>query len=375
MMRKVLSAISLFCILVSCGTQTPETGGTEPPGATTSDYVVGADISWLSEMENDSKVFKHFDGSVANDLFEVLPECGVKAVRLRVWVDPYNGWSGKDDVVALASRAAKAGLDVMIDFHYSDFFADPSRQVIPESWAPDKDNLSKISERVGEHTSDVLTALKAAGVTLKWVQVGNETRNGMIHPTGQLWTSAGDIPDSRKSFATLFNAGYDAAKAVFPSVIVMPHLNNAWEENAWWFRQMKAAGMKFDAIALSHYPQVESGQTWKQVNAKAIANISALGKEFGCKVFVSEVGVTTPANENEAVMALSDFMKQVKTLDAFAGVFYWEPEVYGNWKPAIYGDASLIQKYTGKKETWGAYGMGAFLSDGRPSSVMKVLSQ
>lgn len=375
MKKALLLIIPILCTAFSCGTKvTDDNQNGEQPQAT-HEYVVGADISWLSEMERDSKVFKHTDGTIAKDLFEVLADFKMKAVRLRVWVDPYDGWSGKDDMVSLAKRASAAGLDIMVDFHYSDFFADPSRQIIPAAWKADQSDLQKVCSHVAAHTEEVLKAIKKEDITPKWVQIGNETRNGMIHPTGQLWNSSGNIPNSRANFAALYNAGYNAAKAVFPDVIAMPHLNNAWEDNAWWFREMKQAGAKFDAIALSHYPQVEDGQTWKQVNNKAAANIAALGKEFKLDVYVSEVGVTTTASENEAVMALSDFMGLVKKIDCFAGIFYWEPEVYGNWKPAIYGNADLMYQYTGKRETWGSYGMGAFLDDGRPSAVMTILSR
>ena len=89
-------------------------------------------------------------------------------------------------------------------------------------------------------------------------------------------------------------------------------------------------------------------------------------------VIVSEVGVKTPANETLAAQVLSEFMAEVKKIDRCTGVFYWEPEVYGNWKPAIYSNADAIYKYTGKRETWNAYDMGAFTYEGKASSVMNV---
>ena len=89
-------------------------------------------------------------------------------------------------------------------------------------------------------------------------------------------------------------------------------------------------------------------------------------------VIVSEVGVKTPANETLAAQVLSEFMAEVKKIDRCTGVFYWEPEVYGNWKPAIYSNADAIYKYTGEHVTWNAYGMGAFTYEGKASSVMNV---
>lgn len=372
-MKTLLLFLSLTALLGACQQKPDPTPGPEKPVVIeTPAFARGADVSWLSEMVNDNKTFKKADGTPA-DLFEVLKDCGINSIRLRVWVDPPGGWSGKEDMVKLAVRAAKAGLALMVDFHYSDFFADPSRQTIPSAWAADKDNLEKMCSHVSAHTTQVLQALKDAGVKPAWIQIGNETRNGMLWPAGQLWTSNGNIPDGRKHFAQLYNAGYDAAKAVFPDALVMPHLNNAYEDNAWWFRQIKAEGGKFDAIALSHYPQAESAFSAAQYNQKALANIKSLISEFKIPVYVSEVGVK-PAKA-DAASVLKAFMDDAKNMDGCKGVFYWEPEVYGGWKPAVYSNAAEIERLTGKRETWGAYDQGAFTSDGRPHEIMNVFKQ
>ena len=374
---KPLQFFLLLTALVGACQQTPQPDPDPEPEVPSYDvktpaFARGADVSWLSEMEKDGKTFKKADGTPA-DLLEVLKDCGINAIRLRVWVDPPGGWSGKADVVALARRVHDAGLALMVDFHYSDFFADPSRQMVPSAWSSDKNDVDKLCTRVSAHTTAVLQALKKAGVTPAWIQVGNETRNGMLWPAGQLWTSNGNIPDGRKHFARLYNAGYDAAKAVFPDALVMPHLNNAYEDNAWWFREVKAEGGKFDAIALSHYPQAESAFSAAQYNQKALANIKSLISEFKIPVYVSEVGVK-PAKA-DAASVLKAFMDDAKNMDGCKGVFYWEPEVYGGWKPAVYSNAAEIERLTGKRETWGAYDQGAFTSDGRPHEIMNVFKQ
>ena len=372
-MKRFPHLLILASVILSCGGHEPVNPGNETiPPVPTPSFAKGADISWVSEMEKDGRQFRISDGKTA-DIFAVLAETGVNAIRLRVWVDPYNGWSGKDDVVKLATRAAKAGMALMIDFHYSDFFADPNRQMIPAAWKADQGDLTKMAKHVADHTTEVLKALKDAGVTPAWVQVGNETRNGMLWPAGQLWTTSGDIPDGRAHFAQLLNAGYDAAKAVFPSVMVLAHVDNAYDDNAWWFEQVKTAGGKFDGIALSHYPQAyHTLPSPEACNSQAISRIKALIAKFNVPVIVSEIGVKTAADEARATSVLSEFMTEVKKIDRCKGVFYWEPEVYGGWKPAIYSLPDQINKYAGKKETWGAYDMGAFLSDGRASSVMNA---
>jgi len=201
-------------------------------------FVNGADISWVTEMEADGKKFYNHSGD-ETDCFALMRKCGMGAVRLRVWVEPASGptsndvygyaWCDKADVVAKAKRAAAAGLDVMIDFHYSDMFADPSRQSKPVKWR--NFSLGELTSAVAAHTIDVLESLKAEGVAPRWIQIGNETRNGMLWPAGQLWNDKGDIPGGWANLIKLYMAGYDAAKAIFPESIVMPHVDNAYADN------------------------------------------------------------------------------------------------------------------------------------------------
>lgn len=376
-MKKLLIALCGLALVAGCSK--PGNSGENNNGSSSDNKVIetpafakGADVSWLSEMEANGKTFKKKDGTTA-DCFEVLKDCGVNAIRLRVWVNPTGGWSDKKDMVGLAQRAAKAGMALMVDFHYSDFFCDPSRQDIPKAWAADKADVNKMCAHVKEHTTEVLEALKAVGVTPAWIQIGNETRNGFLWPTGQLWSVSGSTPGGKDNFNKLYQAGYNAAKAVFQSALVGPHLNNAYDDNAWWFTDRKSGGCKFDFIALSHYPQAESKMTPAEYNAAAISRMKSLNSTFKVPVIVSEVGVKTPDNESAAASVLTEFMTEVKKLSFCPGVFYWEPEVYDWWKPSVYGNADAIYQYTGKREIWNPYNMGAFLSGGRPSKVMDAL--
>ena len=358
-------------------TPTPEP---EPEPEPESAFVKGADISWASEMEAGGIKFKKKDGTQAA-LLDVLKDCGFNAVRLRVWVDPYEGWSGKEDVVAMAKKVKAAGMDLMIDFHYSDFFADPSRQLIPSAWQADKDNLDKLCQHVAAHTVEVLQALKDAGVTVKWVQVGNETREGMLFPAGQaVWKN--DRIDLT-NFVKLYNAGYEAAKAIYPDAYVMPHLNSAFLSasygNPMWLDNFKAKGGNFDMIAFSHYPHLESkmwiGGTEKtlspsEVNQYAIAYIKKAVSDYGVPVMIAEVGVKQ--GKSDAASVLSSFLTEVKKIDQCAGVFYWEPQVNGSWKPSIYEKPAELTQYTGKTVTspWGAYDQGAFSADYKPTNIL-----
>lgn len=336
-------------------------------------FVRGADVSWASEMEydmthNPSRIGgTAFKDSKSNaGLYPVLKATGINAIRLRVWVRPEdpNGWSGKEDVVKMAKRAAEAGMAVMIDFHYSDFFADPSRQNTPSEWAGL--DLNGLCAKVAEHTRNVLTALKSAGVSPLWVQVGNETRPGMLWETGRLYNDKGEISGGWSNYAALSNAGYDAVKSVFPAAKVIIHIDNAYQDNTWFFDKFKAAGGKFDMIGLSHYPMTNPSMTWKAMNSSAILNIKSLAAKYGCRVMVCEVGVKNTASDLAAsTLCMTEFMNSVKSLSVCAGVFYWEPQVDGKWRPAIYERPD---------RDWGAYNMGAFSSDGSAITPTAILS-
>ena len=336
-------------------------------------FARGADVSWASEMEydmthNPSRIggtaFKDSKGNAG--LYPVLKAAGINAIRLRVWVRPEdpNGWSGKEDVVRMAKRAAEAGMAVMIDFHYSDFFADPSCQNTPSEWSGL--NLNGLCAKVAEHTRNVLTALKSAGVTPLWVQVGNETRPGMLWETGRLYNDKGEISGGWSNYAALSNAGYDAVKSVFPAAKVIIHIDNAYQDNTWFFDKLKAAGGKFDMIGLSHYPMTNPSMTWKAMNSSAILNIKSLAAKYGCRVMVCEVGVKNTASDLAvSTLCMTEFMNSVKSLSVCAGVFYWEPQVDGKWRPSIYERPD---------RDWGAYNMGAFSSDGSAITPTAILS-
>lgn len=364
-----LTALLAACSLTACGgNDDPSSEPSTPPAESETteresadDFVRGADISWYTEMAADGKKFYNSEGEAA-ECPDLMRQIGMNAVRLRVWVHPETKgttYCDVSDVVRKAEAAWKANLNVMIDFHYSDWWADPSRQETPEAWK--NLDLTALTDSVANHTRSVLSAIKAKGISVDWVQIGNETRNGMLHPLGMLWDENGDKADGYSNFAQLYQAGYEAAKAVFPQAKVMPHLNHAYEDNAWWLDRLLQNGGKFDMIALSHYPQADNdAMTWQQLNSTAIQRISQLAERFDVPVLVAELGARQN-DEEKAKQVIHDFMRQARQLPTTtcAGVFYWEPEVYGGWKPQIYNEWG-----------WDAYDMGAFTDQGRPSAAL-----
>ena len=347
-MRKLLFSL----ILLYAGTAAQHTLAQD------NGFARGADVSWCTEMEADGKHFYNAQG-IETELMALMKQIGMTAVRLRVWVNPekaYGAWSDKADVLVKARRAQAAGLEVMIDFHYSDFFADPGRQTKPVAWG--SYSLAQLKQAVADHTTDVLSALKAEGIEPRWVQVGNETRPGMIFEEGKIdWNKSGSA--AWAGYVALSNAGYEAVKTILPATQVIVHIDKGPDDNAWFFRDFKKYGGKFDMIGLSHYPE----SAWQTENSKTASNVQALAEQFGVPVMIVETGYSS-SNAALAGQVMADFMAKAKAAKGCAGVFYWEPEVYGWWKPAYYN-----------KVGWNAYNKGAFTSQGRPAAALDAFAE
>lgn len=332
-------------------------------------FVRGADISWCTEMEASGRTFQNAQGQEM-ELCALLKEIGMNAVRLRVWVNPqgygYGTWCDKADVLKKAERAHQQGLDVMIDFHYSDFFADPERQEMPKDWSGY--TLDQVKTAIADHTKDILNALKAKGIEPKWVQVGNETNNGMIFDKGKIdWNKSGSARYT--NYVALSNAGYDAVKEVFPDAYVIVHIADAYkaaESNGWFYREFKEAGGKFDMIGLSHYPDWEDWNSTKSdvaSNTNAANSVKKLGDLFNVPVMIVETGFSVK-DADKASQVMTDLFNKVKSLSQCAGILYWEPETDGIWKPDYYTTIGW------KK----VYDMGAFTTDGRPTAALSAFS-
>lgn len=319
-------------------------------------FASGADVSWCTEMEADGKKFYNENGQ-ETEMMALLKQMGMNAVRLRVWVNPeneYGPWCDKADVLNKARRAHAQGLAIMIDFHYSDKFTDPSNQVKPIAW--NGFTMEQLKKAVADHTTDVLSSLKAEGITPLWVQVGNETRPGMIFNEGKIdWSKSGSAAWS--GYIALSNAGYDAVKSVFPNAKVIVHIDRGPEDNVWFYNSFKQYGGKFDMIGLSHYPDWTN---WSSDNDKTANNIQKLNNTFKVPVMIVETGYSA-WDEAREKSVMVDLFAKTKNLAACAGIFYWEPEVYASWKPAVY-----------TKWGWNAYDKGAFKSNGSPNAALSA---
>lgn len=346
--RHMLSlACASLCItsMTACGgndNPTPGGGGSgDKDEETTVTFAKGADVSWLTEMEASGKKFYDAAGK-EGDCLTILKGLGVNAVRLRVWVNPTDGWCNKADVVAKAVRAKALGLAVMVDFHYSDTWADPEHQTPPSAWSGY--TVIQMGSAIADHTNDVLTALKAKDINVQWVQVGNETSSGMLWPSGE----AKDTEFT--NFAFYVNAGYSAVKAVYPKASVIVHLDrgNELAHFTWMFDGLRSSGAKWDMIGVSVYPD---DSNWESVTASCLSNLKTIHSRYSCPVMVCEVGMPWDATNASAMM--SRLVNGCKDIDGCSGVFYWEPECYGGWK---------------------GYTKGAFDDSGKPTAALSIFS-
>lgn len=306
-------------------------------------FTKGADISWITEMEAAGKKFYTPTGT-ETDCFALMKSLGMNAIRLRVWVHPATAWNSIEDVLAKALRVHNQGLKLMIDFHYSDNWADPGKQTKPSAW--NLLDFPSLKNALITHTTEVLTRLKNVGITPEWVQIGNEINNGMLWPDGKA-----DI--HMQNLSQLVNAGYDASKSVFPNTKVMIHLSDGWNNNLyrWFFGQLKTQGAKWDIIGMSVYPTwYKTSGDWRACNNDVLANMNDMAATYNCDVMVVEAGYPwdRPA---EGKLFLQDLIAKVKSVKNQKGtaVFYWEPQCYNNWQ---------------------GYTLGAFDNSGKPTVAL-----
>lgn len=309
-------------------------------------FALGADVGWLTEMEAVRRRFFNAQG-VEKELMQLLKEdIGMNAIRLRVWVNPANGWNGINDVLVKSKRAHALGMDLMINFHYSDSWADPGKQNKPAAWV--NMNFEQLRQAVYNHTYEVLDTLRNHGIIPKWVQVGNETGNGMLWPDGQANLNM-------RNYALLNNAGYDAVKAISEDIQVIVHLQEGHKNSLfrWIFDGLRNNGGKWDIIGMSVYPNWYTPvNDWRGANRDCLANMNDMVARYNKDVMIVECGMSWDS-ANESFAFLTDLIAKTKSVTGGRGkgVFYWEPQAYGNWQ---------------------GYTLGAFNNNGRPTIALNA---
>lgn len=247
------------------------------------EFIKGFDLSTLAEVERCGGLF--FDHGQGGDAMAILRRYGGNYVRLRLWNDPYDtlgrdygaGICDLPTVLSLAHRAKVLGMHWLLDLHYSDFWADPGKQIVPKAWQ----GLSEdgLAEAVYSYTRDVLAACRAAGTMPDMVQVGNELTNGLLWPTGK-------VPNW-DNIHRYVSAGVRAVREEAPAARVMVHLDNGGNHQLYrtWFDAYFSRGGDCDIIGLSYYP------FWHGTLEDLAANMNDLALRYGKDLVVAEVSM------------------------------------------------------------------------------------
>jgi len=342
MKHKLLLLLAAAALLCSCHSQRQA-------------LALGADISWETELESRGHTFATASGTEM-ECTQLMQTLGLNAVRLRVWVNPANGYCNAQDLLAKALRAKRLGMDIMVDFHYSDMWADPGKQYTPAAWADH--NAQQLADDVAQHTKEVLTLLKDNGIVPKWVQIGNETTHGLLWPLGR----AEEQPDN---YAAFIQSGCRAAKEVFPQVLTIVHLDNGFDQALydWNLGILKQRGVDYDLIGMSLYPVTapewhpDKAATPELAISRCFSNIAHLWETLGKQTIITEVGVRVSQPE-QGKKYLGEVVKNARRAKHCLGVFYWEPEAPNDYN--------------------GGYDMGAFESHGkqlRPTIIMDAFKR
>ena len=319
---------------------------------TTADFVKGADVGFLTGQERHGVKFHDRNGRERECLELLKNDYQMSAIRMRVWVNPRGGSCDKNELLAMARRVKALGMQLMVDFHYSDSWADPGKQPIPKAW--EGHSYKQMKRDLAQHTIEVLTLLKENDIEPRWVQVGNETANGLLWPMGH-------IEKNPKQYAGFIRAGYDAVKKVFPKAIVIVHLDRGHKQSLydWNLDIVRKYGGRWDMIGMSLYPYwaMEGHPELKadDIITDCMSNIRHVSEKYKCDVMIVETGFEVdeqhPEKMEEGRRQLTRVIKEARSMTngRCRGVFYWEPQCLP-----------------------GGYKLGAFDHNAAPTDIMEA---
>ena len=318
---------------------------TGPASAATTLSMLGADVSTL-QRSNDLGLAYYDAAGTKRDALDILKADGVNYARLRVWNNPASGYNNAAKVLAYAKTVKAKGLKLMVDFHYSDTWADPGKQYKPAAWA--SHGIGQLQTDVYNYTYSLCTSLKAQGTTPDSVQIGNEINVGM------LWNDGKVVNSNFTNLGLLLKSGYNATKACNSSTQVVIHTADADSDaNARWFYDgIRAQGVQWDITGLSYYCM------WHGTLANLYNVITDVRTRYGKPVVLAETAFPfTSANADSQANSIGStscegispswqgqatefaYVQNTARNAGAIGVFYWEPTWYGpnagnGWDPA-----------------------------------------
>jgi arabinogalactan endo-1,4-beta-galactosidase len=326
----------------------------------TSPSVRGADMSFLPQIEANSGLYR--TGSTTVDPLDLMRQRGCNLVRIRIWNDPKDGNSGVPQCLALAKRVKAAKLQLLLDFHYSDTWADPGHQIKPEAWK--NLSFSELKSAVRTFTRDTVNLFIRQKTIPDMVQVGNEVRSGILWPDG--------ASSNFDQFSELMKAGLEGVKQAGPlkaPIKTMVHTDSGGDVSStqWLYDGLGARGVRFDVIGLSYYPQ------WHGTLDALSANLTNTANRYGKPVMVVETaypwtfetgpftgdprvwGTATavlpgyPATPQGQAAFLTEVSRRVNATPRGlgAGVVYWEPDWIGTKTYRSSGDNLTLFDFYG----------------------------
>lgn len=352
-MQKTFLFILFSSLIISCSKSTLET--IEDDNRALSFYS-GVDLSYVNEMEDCGAIFKNLDNAV-QDPYKIFYDAGAKIVRIRLWNNPeWTNYSNIEDVKKSISRAKMLGLKILLDFHYSDTWADAGKQIIPKEWEELINDKNALGQKVYSYTKSVLEVLIAENLKPDIVQIGNEI-NTMILQEENNHNS--EIDWDRNSF--LINSGISAVRDLEKGIEVMLHI--AQPENAsWWFNEASTNGITdFDWIGLSYYPK------WSTVNIDDIdLEVKSLIENYNKRLMVVETAYpfTLESKDNASNILGEDslisnfpasvdgqhnYLKYLKSKlisGGAEGLIYWEPAWVSTRCKTLWGTGSHWENST-----------------------------
>jgi arabinogalactan endo-1,4-beta-galactosidase len=248
--------------------------------------ILGADISSLNKSEDRGGVYRDSDGT-EGDALRILREHGLNYARLRVWVDPVDGYHGREEILEMALRLRSLGIQLLVDFHYSDNWADPGKQNKPAAWTGY--DFGQLTQALYDHTYDVCSRLVAQGTPPAMVQIGNEINAGMLWPDGDY--------NHMDNLAALLREGYRAVKDCSPSTLVMVHIAEGGDNDLarWFFDNMARREVPFDVIGISYYP------FWHGTLAQLQVNLNDISARYDRDVIVVETAYPFTDQEDDSL--------------------------------------------------------------------------
>lgn len=261
-------------------------------------FVKGMDLSTLLELERCGA--KYYDNGEERDLLAIMKSYDVDTIRIRLWNDPWSETgesygAGENDLktsLEIAKRVTAAGFGVLLNFHYSDFWADPGKQIKPKAWADY--GVKELEQAVYDYTLESMQTFLDAGVNITMVQVGNELSNGLLWPEGK-------VPNY-DNIATFVNAGIRAVRKVDAAIPVMIHLDNGGNNALYreWFDNFTKRGEDFEIIGLSYYP------FWHGSLQMLNDNMNDIAERYGKDLVIAEVSMGYTMEDYKNYEKLSD---------------------------------------------------------------------